>query len=147
MISQEPEDPRRKIKLIVSILIFAAAGGVAWYSLGGESPGDLVAERAFICADCKHVFEHTLKIGEYTPLKCEKCGKEAAYPAEACYWTKGADGEWKAKLEPTFVLCKKRVNPETDEKTYCPDCGHEVVGHNPPPPPALMEAARKEAGK
>ena len=85
-------------------------------------------------------------MGDKPPVKCKKCGKMAAYQAETCYWIKDASGEWKAKKKPTYVLWKKRVNPETEEKTFCPDCGREVVGHNPPPPEELMEAAEK-AGK
>lgn len=147
VLSSDPDVRRQQIKLIVAVVVFIAAGAVAWITMGGETVEDIAADRAFICGECGAVFEHTLQIGEYTPLECDKCGKKAAYPAETCYWTKGPNDEWKAKLEPTFVLLKKRVDPESDEKTFCPDCGREVVGHNPPPPEELMEAARNEAGK
>ncbi len=65
------------------------------------------------------------------------------YQAELCYWAKDANGEWIAKLEPTPVLLKSIFEPGAE--TVCPDCGHEVVGHNPPPPQELMQAALQAA--
>lgn len=141
MSSDAPDTRRQRIKFIVAVSIFVVAGGVAWYTLGGESVEQRASDRMFICAECHQPFEYTLQMGDITPVKCGKCGKQAAYPAEACYWAKGPDGVWKAKLEPTFVLVKKRMDPETTEKTYCPDCGQEVVGHNPLPPEELLRAA------
>ena len=47
---------------------------------------------------------------------------------------------WKAKLEPTYVLLNKYIGKPGP--TICPDCGREVKGHNPLPPPELMEEAR-----
>ena len=140
------EGRRNKIKLGVAGVVFVAAAVVAWISLSGKTVADIAAERAFMCTQCNHVFEHEIQMGEKNPIECPECGAMAAYPAEACYWTKGPDGDWKAKLEPTFVVVKKRIDPKTEEKTYCPDCGHEVVGHNKRPPQELMDAAQAESG-
>lgn len=118
---------------------------LAWRQFGGESKYHIAADRAFMCAECGHVFEHTIQMGEKEPLECPACGKLAAYIPEKCYWTKDENGKWKAKLEPTFVILNKRMG--IDKKTYCPDCGREVVGHNPMPPKELMDAARAEADK
>ena len=108
----------------------------------------LTAERVYKCIECGHDFEHTLQIGDQEPLACPKCGKATGWKAEACYWAKDSSGNpTKAKLNPTFVVVKKRYDPETTDRTYCPDCTHEVVPHNPVPPRELMEAAKKEAGK
>jgi len=143
----DPNPTRQKIKLIAAGVIFVVAGGVTWYSLGGKSIEEISAERAYMCSECGYVHEHILQMGERYPVECPGCDRQTFYPAEACYWTKGPDGQWNAKLEPTFVVCKNRIDPKTEEPTFCPDCGREVVGHNPPPPEDLMNAARAEAGR
>jgi len=138
---------RQKILLIVAVVLLLGAAGFTWYTYGGKSATRLSAERVFKCVEegCGHEFEHTIQLGEKEPLTCPKCGKISGWRAEACYWAKDAEGNWKAKLTPTFVVVKKRIDPSTTEKTYCPDCGHEVVGHNPRPPKELMDAAEKGA--
>jgi hypothetical protein len=136
---------KEKIKLTAAVVIFLAASGVAWFMLGGDSVADTASRRIFICAETGKSFEHSVEVGEIEPILSPFTKKNTAYAAEACYWVKGSgEDEWKAKTKPTYVLWKKRVDPETEEKTICPDCGHEVVGHNPMPPPELMEAARTE---
>jgi putative FmdB family regulatory protein len=142
----ESSGGRQRILLIAAVVVLVAAVLLAWYRMGGTSQERLAAERVFKCAECGKDFEHVLQMGDMEPLRCPKCGKNAAYKAEACYWTKDAAGNWKAKPNPTFVILKSRIDPTSKEKTYCPDCGHEVLGHNPRPPDDLMEAAKKEAG-
>lgn len=76
--------------------------------------------------------------GDAPPWKNPSTGQETLWPAELCYWTR--DG--KATLTPTLVI----LNQYTGQtgKTMCPDCGREVVRHNPTPPVELMiEAANQ----
>jgi hypothetical protein len=112
--------------------------------LRGRTPSEVASERMFIDAETGQVFEHTVVAGEIEPIKAPS-GKNTGYEAEKCYWAKDANGKWKAKLKPTYVLLKIATNPKSREKTYCPDCGHEVRPHNPLPPPAMMAAAKEEA--
>jgi hypothetical protein len=98
----------------------------------------------FICSETGQVWEYTLQAGDTEPVYSPFSKKNTGYQAEACYWFKDSDGSWKAKSKPTWVLVKKRVDETTTEKTYCPDCEREVVGHNPRPPEDLMKAAEAE---
>lgn len=141
----EEKRGRQKILLIVAVVVLVAALAMILRQFTRKSPTRLAAERVFKCIECGHEFEYIIKMGDMEPFPCPKCKKSAAYSAEACYWTKDAEGNWKAKLTPTFVVLKKRIDRNSDEKTYCPDCGREVVVHNRKPPPELMEAAAKEA--
>jgi hypothetical protein len=95
-----------------------------------------LTQHALKCAECGHVVEYVPAVGDNFPMTCKECGKQTAWIAEACFWTK--DG--KAKRDPTWVLVKKQMGLEG--RTYCPDCGKEVVGHNPRPPKELMAAAQ-----
>ncbi len=133
--------------LIGAAVLIVVAVLLAWMRLGGASPAAVAANRAHKCVECGYEFDHTIKMGDKEPYECPECGKMAAHRAEACYWTKDANGEWAAKLEPTFVVVKRRVDPTSSEKTYCPDCNREVKGHNPRPPQELMDAARAAAGQ
>ena len=137
----QTESSKDRIKLIVALVIFVAAIGLGWWSLSGTTAADDASVRNFMCAKCDAHFAHTLQMGEFEPVKCPKCGESAGYMAETCYWVKLPDGEWGAKKVPSCVILKSKLDPDTDEKTYCPDCGREVVGHNPPPPQELMDAA------
>lgn len=139
--------PKQTGKLILAIVILIAAGGVAWWQLGGESVADIAANRAYMCVDTNKVFEHEIQMGEAEPIESPFTGKLTAYRAEACYWTKGADGEWKAKTDPTFVVLQSKITGNEDDETVCPDCGRKVVGHNPMPPMDMIGAAEAEAGK
>lgn len=147
MASDNAEGRGQKIKLIVAGGIFLLAGIWAWAQLSGKSPYAISAERAYICAVTGKAFEYTVKRGDHEPVMSPYTHRRTGYAAEKCYWTKDAEGNWKAKLEPTFVLLKSKLDPNTTEETHCPDCGRLVVGHNPMPPQELMDAARAEAGK
>jgi len=139
---------RQKIKLIAAVVLFAAAGGVAWYQLGRKSEAeDYAGRRIFICAKCNQWFPHDIALGEMIPLKCEKCGADAsAYEAERCYWGKDGQGKWIIKDRPTFVLVKQRIDPSSTEETKCPDCGREVRPHNPRPTQEQVDRANAEPG-
>ncbi len=139
----EANPGKDRIKLIVALVVFFAAAGVAWYQFGGVSAHDRASIRGYMCNDCQETFDHIPKEGDMEPLKCPHCKAMAGYQAERCYWTKGADGQWKAKLDPTYVILKQRLDPNSTEQTYCTDCGHEVVGHNPTP----SEEQMAEAGR
>lgn len=77
-----------------------------------------------------------LEDGMSMPYPHPRTGERTVWPAEACFWT--ADG--KAKLEPTYVLLNEFVGKPGPTK--CPDCGRDVVRHNPMPPDELiLEAA------
>ncbi len=132
---------RQRIMLAAAGLILIVAVVLAWRGLSSGPRYRISAERAFKCAECGEVFEHVLQIGDKEPFECPACDRPAGWATEKCYWTK--DG--KAKLDPTFVILKTRLDPDSDEKTYCPDCGREIKGHNPRPPKELMDAARAEA--
>jgi hypothetical protein len=138
---------RKKALTITASVLFVTAIGVAWYMLGGTSPAEQASVRVFVCSETGKSFEHKIVEDEDEPVKSPHTGRNTGYSAEACFWTKGDDGKWKAKLTPTWVVLKKRMNPESREKTFCPDCGKEVVGHNPPPSKIYWDAAVKEAKK
>lgn len=135
---------RQQVMIGVAVVVLVTAGVLAWRGAGGSSGYRLSTDRLFKCAECGHLFEHTLQIGDKVPFECPKCDRMAGYRAWPCYWVKGEEGEWKAKLEPTFVVLKNDLG--LDEKTFCPDCGREVKGHDPKPSDELMDAARAEGG-
>lgn len=144
---QDPDSKKKIIKISVAAAVFLTAAIIAWRNLASESLADMSSIRSNMCNACSATFDYTPKEGDREPVECPKCGQMAGYSAETCYWTKDANGEWIAKLEPTYVILKLRLDPNGGEPTFCPDCGKEVVGHNPPPPEELMEAARTAAGQ
>ncbi len=151
MMGSDSKDVRRqRAKLGIAVLLIAAAGGVVWYQVGGESAAATAAhQRVLMCNECQGTFPHDLVEDEIQPIECDVCGKQAAYSPEECYWAKGADGSWQGKIEPTYVILKSRMDPTSSEKTLCPDCGKVVVGHNKAtnmPSEELMSAARAAAG-
>jgi DNA-directed RNA polymerase subunit RPC12/RpoP len=146
VVTAEASGTRQRILLIGAVVLLIVAGLLlARHATKSSSAERFASDRVFKCVDCAHEFEHDIKMGEIEPLACPKCGKQAGWMTEKCYWTHDAEGNWKAKLNPTYVVLKSRIDPGSTEKTYCPDCGHIVVGHNPRPPRDLMEAAEKEA--
>lgn len=147
MQTPEPESKKSIIKMVVAGVIFLVAVGVAWKNLAGDSQAEYASIRGFMCNDCKAVFDYTPKEGDREPIECPKCGHQSGYSAERCYWTKGPDGEWAAKAEPTYVILNIRLDRNNLEPTFCPDCGREVIGHNPLPPEELMTAALGQASQ
>jgi hypothetical protein len=143
--SEEPASGRQRKLIIVAAVIFVVAGGVAWYMLRGKTAADMAAVRIYMCSETGKAFEHKIREGEEEPIESPYTGKRTAYIPEACYWTKGPDGQWKAKLTPTYVILESRLHPGTRKKTICPDCGKEVRGHNPMPSQELMQAAKGDA--
>jgi len=134
-------------KLVWAGGIFAVALGVYFWT---RPPENLAVEaakgRVFMCAETGETFRHELQPGEVEPVYSPHSKQNTGWLAEACYWTPDEQGGWKAKLEPTYVILKSRMDPNSTEVTKCPDCGREVRGHNPMPPREMMDAARAEAG-
>lgn len=125
------------LAVAVSVWVLAKATVLAPVSAGEAS-----RRRTVIDAETNELLqEFPVADGTTIPWKNPKTGKNTLYPAEKCYWTK--DG--KAKLEPTYVLLREA----TGEKgpTVCPDCGKQVVFHNPMPPANLIREAARSAGK
>ncbi len=134
---------RQRIKLGASVVVLLVAGALAWVQLSGETPATAAAShRLFLCTECKQTFRHTIEKGQSQPIECEHCGAQAAYRPEACYWAKGAGGRWISKDEPTYVVLNVWTRP--GEKTYCPDCGHEVWGHFSRPTPEAIEKENRK---
>jgi len=128
--------PWRKVRLVALGVIGAVgAGFIAMRFVGDRvpSPGDESRVRVMIDAETGEVFErYRIREGDTGPWKHPQTGRNTLYQPELCYWT--ADGE--AKLEPTYVLLNEVAGKSG--RTTCPDCGREVVAHNPLPPDALM---------
>jgi len=136
-----------KIKYAL-VALGVLASGYLIYSLvfSGYDPGEASRRRAMIDTKTEEVFtRYRLEEGQSPPYENPKTGERTLMPAEKCYWTKDENGQWAAKLEPTYVLLNAYKGEEGS--TICPDCGREVVGHNPTPPTELMAAAAKRAGK
>jgi hypothetical protein len=114
--------------------------GIVVRSLGADSVATSANTRVFVDVETGQHFSHTLKPGDIEPLESPFSKRCTAYAAEPCYWQKGPGGVWKAKKQPTWVVLKEKLGLSGD--TYCPDCGREVVGHNPPPPRDLVAEAQ-----
>jgi len=144
--AEEASPGRRRTLIIVSAFLFVVAGLVLWWRLSGKKPEDIAAVRIYMCSETGKIFEHRIREGEEEPIESPHSGKKSGYLPEACYWTKGPDGKYKAKLKPTYVILETKLTPGVKKKTICPDCGREVTGHNRMPSQKLMQAAREEAG-
>lgn len=138
---------RQRVLLGVAVVIFAAAAVWAWRNLSGDTPADIAANRAFYCAETGKFYEYVIQMGDTSPYPSPYSGKKTGYRAEACYWTKDANGRWGRKEKPTLVIVAKEMDETTEEKTYCPDCGREVVRHNPMPLDADIARANGESGE
>ncbi|HVP10439.1 MAG TPA: hypothetical protein VMV94_04530 [Phycisphaerae bacterium] len=131
---------KRYATLLGAMCSTALMIGIAVRSLGADSSVAAKANtRVFVDVETGRQFSHTLQPGDKEPIESPFTGKRTAYAAEACYWKKCPDGVWKAKKQPTWVVLKEKLG--LHEETHCPDCGREVVGHNPLPPPNLMAEA------
>lgn len=130
---------QKYFKLVAPVVLIGVIVVVVWSQFRDDPITRNANSRVFVCVETGKHFSHDLEPGELEPIESPFTGRRTAWMAEACYWSKGENGEWKAKKEPTYVVLKKRMG--IDEKTYCPDCGREVVGHNPLPPKELMDAA------
>lgn len=140
----EDGDRRQKIYLVVAIVLFCAAGVWAYMQMQGNAAENLSYNRVFVCAKTGKPYNYEIKAGDKQPYFSPFSDGYTGYIAEVCYWMKDANGEYVAKTKPTVVLLRKHFEPGAD--TFCPDCGKEVVGHNPMPPDDLMQAA-KAAGR
>lgn len=133
----------KKIKLSVAITLLVVAAGIFIYQVTRTTPAEMAANsRMLQCESTKNVFPHDLEVGEIQPVKCDICGKNDAYSPEKCFWTKTADGKWAIKETPTYVIIPRKIDPENGASSIaCPDCGREVVGHNPKPDQADVDRA------
>lgn len=137
----------QRVKLAIAVAVLIGAGVWAWIQLGGDSAYQKAAIRNYYCVETQQPFDYKVKRGDRDPVLSPHSGQHTGYQAELCFWTKDESGNWKAKTDPTYVVLKRKVDPNNTEKDYCPDCGREVVGHNPRPPEELMAAARAESGE
>ena len=131
-----------RIKITAAVVVLLSSGYYAWRNLAASSVTDDANRRMYLCTETGKAFPHEMVLGETQPIMSPYSKKNTAYEAERCYWKKDASGQWKAKRRPTYVVLNMRLG-KTDP-TICPDCGHEVVGHNPRPPKELMETADEE---
>lgn len=140
MQSDDSGSRSKAIKLGAASVALIAALIIGYYQLGGPDAADQAAFRPYIDIETGEVFHYTIKEGDIEPIKSPS-GKMTGYRAESCYWGKDADGKWFIKDKPTYVVLKSRIDPTSTEETYCPDCGHRVVGHNKKPTQADIDRA------
>ncbi|QOJ01560.1 MAG: hypothetical protein HRU70_14165 [Phycisphaeraceae bacterium] len=123
--------------LAVGVLVYLVWGAVA---RSAAAPDSTSRVRTMMCAETGEVIVDMRIAQDATPpLANPKTGRKTLYPPETCFWNR--DGT--AKVTPTYVL----LNTLTGKtgKTMCPDCGREVVFHNPAPPTDLLiEAGKKK---
>lgn len=134
-------------KLVLSAAAVVLAVGVMVYLVlrstlfAPPTAGDVSRARTVMDAETGELIaDFPIKEGTLYPWTNPRTGKATLFPPETCYWTK--DG--KAKAEPTYVLLNNLTGKPG--KTTCPDCGREVVGHNPKPPMSLLIEAYKARG-
>lgn len=129
---------RRIIRSLVALALAGVATAAGWRLLRSTAPDLIAASRArtLIDASTGEVFkDHRIPDGASFPLPHPKTGEATLYVAEACHWT--AEGE--AKWAPTWVYI-----PADQPSATCPDCGREVVPHNPrPPDDKMLEALQR----
>jgi hypothetical protein len=128
-------DIRRYATGAAAVLVLVGSLVFLWTRVMAPSVADNANERVFVCVETGKSFKHALKVGEEEPIVSPFTGKNTAWRAEPCYWTK--DG--RAKKNPTWVVVRQHMGLEG--KTLCPDCGREVRIHNEKPRKELMDAA------
>jgi len=124
------------------LVAVAALALLAARTVGGTSGAVMSRTRLLKDSESGEVFkQYRLRDGDTLPAVNPKTGKRTLYPVEFCYWTEDGEG----KTEPTYVILNEALGKEAP--TTCPDCGREVVFHNPEPPvDVMMEAFRRERG-
>lgn len=133
---------KERLKLVVAIVAFAAAIGLALWTFTGGPPSIEELTRYKVVVDSKtgEVNERfNFPKDKAPPWRNSSTGEDTLYPAESCFWTK--DG--KVKLKPTYVLMNEFAGKQGD--TICPDCGRKVVFRNPSPPPDMFVKAYEES--
>ena len=129
---------------VAGVSLLLTVGALAYlatrFTGGPPDGGELSRTRLAMDAETGEVVKK-LRIhdGESLPWPNPKTGERTMYPPEECYWTR--DGSVKA--EPTYVILNEMLGIEGP--TICPDCGREVVYHNPLPPPELLLEALQDA--
>lgn len=132
---------KRRWQIGASVAMLAVSAVLLGRLLAGPvDPGAASRVRVVIDAETGEIFERfQLPEGGRAPYTHPKTGRATLYPAEQCYWTR--DG--KAKFTPTYVLLNEYAGRPGG--TVCPDCGKEVVSHNPMPPESVLAEAVAEA--
>ena len=125
----------QSLKLLFAAVVFTCAliCTYAWWTVE-DSRLEYGSARTYMCLESGQTFTHLPRIGESDPIYSRFSDKPTAYQTEKCYWAKNASGEWMAKAFPTYVVLKSRINSSSSEPTFCPECGREVIPHNPSPP-------------
>ncbi len=122
----------------VSLLIVIGALAFLAMRAGGGPPDAGAMSRKRVAKDAVtgQVFEdYRITEGDAMPWAHPSTGERTLYPVEKCYWAPGGG----AKAKPTFVILNDMLGE--DGPTICPDCGREVIRHNPlPPEDALLKA-------
>ena len=128
--------PLGPIWLALALVVLGLAGYriYAMFFLATAAQAQPV-ERLYLCSETHKTFNHTKKIGEEVPVHSPFSEKRTGYPCEPCYKTK-KDNVYRD--QPYYVTLNKYF--DKDGPTVCPDCGREVVGHNPDPRPIHPDA-------
>jgi hypothetical protein len=129
----------RTVGVIGACVALLIAAYAVWSALGPSDIQDATNARYFVDISTQppKAFKASLEPGVKIPIKGPS-GKETAYPAELCYWTK----EGGIKKDPTYVVTNVMIGKEGP--TFCPDCGRLVVAHNPPPVAGMKPPPTKQ---
>ena len=130
--------------IIGGVSLIVAIGALAFLAtrVGGGPPDAGAASRMRVAMDAPtgEVFEKfKIKEGDAAPWEHPETGERTVYPIEKCYWA--ADGG--ASATPSYVILNEMLG-ETGPTT-CPDCGRQVVRHNPMPPSDQLLKALQDA--
>lgn len=135
-------DLKRVILGGLSLVATIAALAFLATRVGGGPPDAGAASRVRVAMDSVtgEVFERfRIKDGDVMPWAHPTTGERTVYPIEKCYWTSSGS----AKATPTYVILNEMKGQQGP--TVCPDCGREVVRHNPLPPPDQLLRALEDA--